>query len=83
MTMLIYIVAQVNCGLLVMFDTLLKILLYYCWFQKYYFIFCHAFCMLLQRIDVPIFKMIYTHNIQEKWSITTEKIVAITTKSLQ
>ena len=44
--MLVYIVAQVNYGLLVMFDTLLKTLPYYCWLQNLNFRFRHVFCML-------------------------------------
>ena len=66
MTMLIYIVAQVNYALLVMFDTLLKTLLYYCWLQNHYFIFCHVFYMLLLRIDLSIFNMIQTPNTTRK-----------------
>ena len=66
MTMLIYIVAQVNYGLLVMFDTQFKTLLYYCWLLKYYFIFCHVFCMLLLQIDGSIFNMIQTQNTTRK-----------------
>ena len=58
MTMLLYLVAYVNYGLLVMFDTYLKTLLYYCRLQKHNFLFCHVFCMLLLRIDVSIFNMI-------------------------
>ena len=58
LTILMYIVAQINYGLLVMFDTKLKTLLHYCRFKKHYFIFCHVFCMLLLRIDVSIFNMI-------------------------
>ena len=66
MTMLIYIVAYVNYGLLVMYDTQLKTLLYYCWLQKHYFVFCPVFCMLLLRIDVFIFNMTQTHNTTRK-----------------
>ena len=57
-TILIYIVAQVNYGSLVMFDTKLETLQYYYWLQNHYFIFFHVFYILLLRIDVSIFNII-------------------------